>query len=122
MAVEKLRCWELLLLLLLWTQALPSLIRIQAMHQSITSKVQFFDNPVNSNPRFSPWNMVGEVVLEEVPRLLSSDGEHCHQVCRMHPVSRELEAHAWRCRHSSCVWLQCKRKPTGDGFFILGEK
>ena len=66
---------------------------------------------INSKPRFSPWNMVGEVVLEEVPRLLSSDSEHCHQVCRIHSVPQKLEAHAWRSYHCSCVWLQGMGKP-----------
>ena len=29
---------------------------------------------INSKPRFSPWNMVGEVVLEEVLRVLPKRG------------------------------------------------
>ena len=68
-------------------------------------------NPVDSYPIFSPWNMIGEVIFEEVPRLLSSNREHCDQVRWVHSVSQELETNSWCSRHTSSVRLQGKRQP-----------
>ena len=75
-------------------------------------------NPVDSNPISSPWNMIGEVVLEEVPRLLSSNREHCDQVCRIHSVSQKLEPDAWCSRHCFCVRLHGKRQPIKRLIFL----
>ena len=54
------------------------------------------------------WDLVGPVVLEEVPAVLSIDTEHRHQVGGVHAVSEELESKSWcEILERSQVWFGC---------------
>ena len=60
-----------------------------------------------------PWNMIGEVILEKVPRLLPIHRVHGDQVGGVPPISQELETHPRGSVELACVGLQCQGKP-GD--------
>ena len=62
-------------------------------------------------------NVVGEVVLEEVPALLPVHGEHGHHVTGVHPVPEELESHPGRCFQFLRIWCGRQRQSDDD---VLG--